>query len=181
MPSLERLTRRLSETPSEFLETPGPDVGAVVSDLLRDLGGSLLTSETARPLWKLDGRTHRLILIASWLLHDESFRAEKRFADAAFRFLTTGLGEIATLVDPALFVSDPDRREELVRRALAALDVVPEGESSLQAKDRLGTLDTIERSRLLRDTRAAQARIREIQEAMRRKAAEEAAAAYGRE
>ena len=179
-PAIERLTRRLAETPADFLaETP--EVVAVVSDLLRDLGGELLDRERAHPLRQLDQRTLRLVLVTAWLLHDEWFRSERRFADAALRFLATGLKEIAQLVEPAAFVSDPDRREELARRLLDALELLPQGETPLQATDRLATLDTIERSRVLRETRAAQARIREIQEAMRKKAAEEAAASYGRE
>jgi hypothetical protein len=180
-PSIAALTHRLSETPAEFLQVDVVDVVAVVSDLLHDLGGALLDASRARAFAKSDARGRQLMLIAAWLLHDDWFLAQQRFAPPAYRLLGEGLDELAAIVDPQQFVSDPDRREELVRIVLRALEVVPEGEQPTQAADRLATLNSIERVRLLRDTRAAQERIRRIQEEMRRKAAEEAAASYGRE
>ena len=179
-PSIAALTRRLAETPSEFLDVNRVDVEAVVSDLIRDLGGAWFDARRAAPFAN-DPRRRAAILIASWLLHDEWFREQRQFAEAAYQFLRSGLDEVSAIVEPSQFVSDPDRREELARRALRALQVVPAGESAQQASDRLATLDSIERVKVLRDTRAAQKRIAEIQEAMRKKAAEEAAAAYGRE
>ncbi len=62
---------------------------------------------------------------------------------------------------------DADRREELARRALDALQILPQGESRSQAFGRLKTLDSVERH------------IR--QEMARKKVAADAAARYGRE
>lgn len=181
-PSIASLTHRLSETPAEFLDPAQVDVAAVVSDLLRDLGGALLDSRRASPFVDASNtRRLTLILIAAWLLHDDWFIAQKRFADTAYAFLSKTLDQLAAIVEPRQFVSDADRREELARMTLAALELLPEGENEAQATDRLNTLNSAERVRLLRDTRAAQERIRRIQEEMRKKAAEEAAAAYGRE
>jgi hypothetical protein len=64
---------------------------------------------------------------------------------------------------------------------LRALDLRPAGESVVQAQDRLTTLDSVERVRVIKEARAAEERARKIREEMARKAAEEAAAAYGRE
>jgi hypothetical protein len=78
-------------------------------------------------------------------------------------------------------VGDPDRREELVRVCLAELGLRPRGETVAQAMDRLNTLDSVERKRVVDQTREAEARARQIREAMARRAAQEAAARYSPE
>lgn len=193
-PQLETLTRRLSECPSDFMAEPRTlegvgqvEVAAVVFDLLRDLGGRPLTKieadtfKVSNPKSK-DERNHlRLVLLASWMLHDIWFRSRGRFADQAFELLTNGLKEVAKLVDPPKFVSDPDRREELARLCLKGLGLRPTGESIAQAQDRFTTLDSAERVRVVQAAREAEKRARKIREEMARKAEEEAAANYGRE
>ncbi|HXG64290.1 MAG TPA: hypothetical protein VNO70_04225 [Blastocatellia bacterium] len=192
---LETLTHRLAECPADFLAEPRDRSGrgqvyvaAVVSDLLRDLGGSPLTRIEAAAFEfmpkgqaRADRARLRTILIASWLLHDPWFISQGRFARQAYYLLLNGLTELSSHVDPALFVSDPDRREELARVCLKGLGLRPAGETVSQAEDRLTTLDSVERARVVREARAAEERARQIREAMARKAAEEAAATYGRE
>ncbi len=189
-PPLQRLTHRLGECPPEFLESPrvgnrdGIHVAAVVSDVVRDLGGGVLRREAAAPFEIDDERglnRLRLILIASWLLHDDWFRERRDCALASYHFLVQGLNELATLVESPQFVRDADRREELARLCLRALDLRPQGETVPQATDRLNSLDSAARDRVIRESRAAQERARKIREEMARKAAEEAAAQYGRE
>ena len=190
-PELEALTRRLAECPADFLAEPRiagagvVHVEAVVSDLLRDLGGPPLDEEGAA-LFRADrpdrGRNRlRLVLVAAWLLQDPWFAARGRFAGAARPFLVAGLDALAALVDAAKCVSDPDRREELARRALAALGLRPAGETPAQAQDRLTTLDSVERNQLIATARSVQEHARKIWEALRKKAAEEAAAKVSRE
>lgn len=189
-PPIERLTRRLSETPADFLESPvrsgdhpPVNVAAVASDLVADLGGKLLSAMEAKSFGTNRGARHlTTVLVVCWLLHDEWFREANRFAQPA-RTLLTGkdLAEMAQAVEPRLFVTDPDRREELARFCLAALGLRPAGETETTARDRLTTLSTIERRRVIRETREAQERMRRIQEEMRQKAAREAAPAWGRE
>lgn len=189
-PSIEHLTRRLTETPGDFLESPIPtkakaaiNVVAVVSDLLVDLGGDPLEPLDAKAFHPHRGaRRLTTTLIACWLLHDEWFREARRFSRLVRKFLLgDDLAALAQLVEPGHFVTDPDRREELARTCLAQLGLRPEGESETMAKDRLTTLSTIERQRVIRETKEAQDRMRRIQEEMRRKAAQEAAPAWGRE
>ena len=180
-PPLQSLTHRLAECPPEFIEEPGKiNVAAVVSDLSRLLGGVMLTRENLAPFRAKGKAELRVALIASWLLADDWFRAQS-VAEAAVRFLAGGLAEIAAIVDAPQFIVDPDRREELARLCLDVLGFIPAGESEPQAADRLNTLSSVERSRVIRETRAAQERVRQIREAMKKKAAEEAAAMYGRE
>jgi hypothetical protein len=191
-PPIELLTRRLAETPSEFLspvlasDPAAVNLAAIVSDLIADLGGDPLPSEGAKHFATREkGRDDelRLVLIACWLLHDRWFIDPACFAPRARAFLTNGLGALAQVVKPAKFVSDPDRREELARLCLAALSLVPAGESEVVARDRLTTLSSVERQRVLAETRKAQEeqRRRKIEEEMARQKAAEAAPAWGRE
>lgn len=191
-PSVEHLTRRLADCPLDlrgrlrdgedwFVEVP-----AVLSDVLEDIGGPpLRRAEADRVRWAAGPRADDLLGLqvrVAWVLDDGWFTDRPgRFAAAARRLLLDGLADHADVVRADTVVTDPDRREELVRRVLAALDLVPEGESADQAADRLRALDSAERARILRDTRAAEARAQRVRDELARKAAEEAAARYDRE
>jgi hypothetical protein len=191
-PQLESLTRRLAECPADFMASPRDRSGkgdvyiaAVVFDLLRELGGAADAQQLDVFEFKHgDARRERMlrvVLIAAWLLYDPWFRSRHRFAAQAHEFLASGLDDVAAIVPLPAFISDADRREELARLCLQALGLRPAGESQSQAEDRLTTLDSVERARVIREARAAEARARQVREAMARKAAEEAAAVYGRE
>lgn len=188
-PSLELLTRRLAECPAEFLLPPGNGeegtvhLRAVVADLLRDLGADAVTPENT--VFASDPRftanAQSLLLVASWLLHDEWFRTPPRFVRLAWDWLAAGLVELALVVRAERFIRDPDRREELARLALAALGFFPAGETETLAVDRLSSLSSVERKRVIDATREAHEHARRVREAMQKKAAEEAAARYSRE
>jgi hypothetical protein len=184
-PALESLTRRLAECPADFLADPRlgkvgvVPVAAVVSDLICELGGPPLTREQAAAFQVTDAKKYRnylsLVLIACWLLHDAAFRRQSPFAGAALAFLIDTVRELAANTAATKFVSDPDRREELARVCLKELGLRPAGESAAQAQDRLATLNTAERQRVIRAARQAEERARAIREAMARQAAQEAA------
>jgi hypothetical protein len=196
-PPLEALTRRLAETPGEFLAEPrigklgSVNVAAVVADLMLDLGAQPLSDAQVGAFTSTDPRKDRnrlsLTLIAAWLLRDDSLQSALRGltpGEAQTRLLgvlADGARELAELTQAPRFVADPDRREELVRFALKGLDLRPAGESVTQAQDRLATLNSAERQRVIKAARAAEERARAVREAMARKAAEEAAAKYNRE
>jgi hypothetical protein len=193
-PLLETLTRRLAECPADFLAEPRDKSGkgaieapAVAYDLVRDLGGAPLTkNETAifelrAKHTRADVNRLRVVLVTCWLLHDPWFRSRKRFAKDAYLLLARGLDELAAIVQAGQLVADADRREELARLCLKSFGLRPAGETAEQAEDRLATLDSVGRARVIREARAAEERARKIREEMARKAAEEAAAVYGRE
>lgn len=189
-PVLETLTRRLAETPEDFLAEPRigaagrVHTAAVVGDLLRALGGSAGRDELRR-FAGADARADRnrlsLTLVLCWLLADEWFVRAAPPADTLLPLLADQAAELAQQAAAGKFVTDPDRREELARLALARLGYRPAGETQAQAQDRLTTLSSAERARVLRAAREAEQRAREIREALIKKAAEESADKWGRE
>ena len=189
-PILDRLTHRLAECPQDFLAEPVTGgrgevhTAALVHDLILDLGGNWPGAAIAGSLSSKDrnGRNRlRLVSVAAWLLYDDCFRASQQYAPQALKWLQNGLEELASLVAADQFVVDADRREELARLCLAALGLRPSGESLHQAEDRMKTLDSVERIRLIKATQDQQARAKKLREEMRRKEAEEAAAKVSRE
>ena len=188
-PPLDRLTHRLSICPAEFLAEPklddneGVHVDAVVSDLMLDLGGSPVTPDEARHFQGSAKERNRLrmVLVGAWLLHDEWFQQARTAAADAYGWLRLGLSALSQLVPADQFVSDPDRREELVRHCLAALGLRPASETQAQADDRLKTLNSVEREAVIRETREQLERARKLREKMREEAAREAAARASRE
>lgn len=211
-PILESLTRRLAETPEDFLAEPRVaqrgrvQTAAVVGDLIRLLGGDVgaeqlkpfvgksapptRTSELpdnaeADPPAIADARLERnrfaVTLILCWLLSGDWFRQIKPETGNLLRLLDAEAAELAAQVAARKFVVDPDRREELARVALARLGFRPAGETLAQAQDRLTTLNSTERVRVLQAARAAEERARQIREALVRKAAEESADKWTRE
>lgn len=161
-------------TPESAAGTP-----SLMDRLISKLSGS--GSETGPAIQANERDWLRCVLVACWLLNDAWFRQQKNNADAARKFLTDELRELSKSTQATKLVGDPDRREELARLCLKALDFRPKGESAEQAQDRLATLNTTERMRLLKAVREAEKRAKEIREAMAKKAAEEAAAKYNRE
>jgi hypothetical protein len=189
-PQLESLTHRLTETPSEFLAEPRigklgmVHVDAVVADLLRSLGAEVNPKQLADFVGndaKKDRNRLSTALVLSWLLADQWFASAKLPSKSLLALLTGSSAELAAQTASRSFTTDPDRREELVRTALARLDFRPKGESTVQAQDRLSSLSVVERQRLIAASRAAEERARSIREALARKAAEESADKYTRE
>jgi hypothetical protein len=189
-PPLETLLRRLAETPEDFLAEPRIgatgviEVRAVVADLLR-LGGNQPDPDQlatfAGDVPRSDRNRLAAVLIATWLLADEWFLAAKFSAPELLRILQDDLRELAGLVAARKFVTEAERREELSRLVLARLGARPAGETPAQAQDRLTTLSSLERARVLKVSQVAAKRAREIREALARKAAEESADKWTRE
>jgi len=189
-PILESLTHRLAETPEDFLAEPRigqtgrAHVAAVVGDLLRLFGGSPAVDQL-EVFAGTDARRDRnrlaITLLLCWLLSDDWFRNTKVEANDVLQLLGMEASEIAAQVAARKFVTDPERREELARTALARLGFRPAGETLAQAQDRLTTLSSAERARVMKAAQVAEQRARQIREALVRKAAEESADKWTRE
>ncbi len=201
-PLLEHLTRRLAETPADLLVEPamgpaaGVETGAVVGDVLRALGAReldtrwLLTLHPAKA-GKAVRNLLRVTLVASGLLADPSFRG-KADAAKAQAWLRDQLQDLTAITTADACVKDDERREELARLCLKALGFLPQGEREAQAQDRLESISSVERKRVIAASRHVQEearkrraleeeRARKVREEMQRKAAEEAAAKGTRE
>jgi hypothetical protein len=182
-PVLESLTHRLAECPEDFLLPPRIgdrgviSVMAIAHDHLRAMGWT-----TPEDLPDNGNAAYlSLVAIVCWLLHDEWFLSRPVLAPLMQRLINDSLQPLAAIVKPKEFVTDPDRREELARLCIAQLGLRPQGESVAQAKDRMTALDSVERVKVLRDTREAEARAAEVRKKMAQRAAEEAAAKATRE
>jgi hypothetical protein len=171
-----RLTRRLADTPTDFL-ADDVAVAAVVSDVLLMAGGAPLDAEQATHVESDDQRRRRVVLVTSWLLADPLLLACGPTALATW-LLAQDLVTLSELVNPLNFVGDPDRREELSRLTLKALVLVPAGETPEQAADRLSTVDSVKRHEVLLAAKAAEERAAAVRKAMAEQRAREAAARY---
>jgi hypothetical protein len=182
------MLRRLAETPPEFLGEPASARGgsvhtpALVNDLLR-LHGATSISPRLSELDHSKKQVNRLRLaqVLAWLLADAWFVVNVRDPGRVLEALLAAASELSALVRAEAVVEDPERREELARLALAQLSLRPAGESEAFARDRLTTLSSSERARVLAASRAAEERARAIREALARKAAEESADKWSRE
>ncbi|HEY9132007.1 MAG TPA: hypothetical protein VIM98_09650 [Dyella sp.] len=189
-PSLERLLRRLVETPPDFLDPPRHGgagqlrVAAVVNDVLIGYGHPASEALLATLSGDLVGvTTNQLTLsaIMAWLLTDDAWRACHFPVSKLGTLFVEAAPALAAEADAKRYVFEPERREELARTTIARLDLLPHGETANQAADRLASVSGVERRRLLEASRAAEARARAIREALARKAAEESADKWTRE
>jgi hypothetical protein len=162
---------------SDLEKNPKPHENTLMNRLLAKISGSQQDPDGL----PMDRDWLGCVLVACWLLNDDWFKKHGKLGEAARRFLVVELKELSINAQAPKLVTDPDRREELVRLCLKALDLRPKGETVEQAQDRLSTLNVAERMKLLKAVREAEKRAKEIREAMLRKAAEEAAAKYNRE
>ncbi|MGY0651791.1 hypothetical protein ACW7GZ_07990 [Luteimonas sp. A537] len=188
-PPLERLTRRLIDTPREFLDPPHIGrsgqvaVAALVTDLVA-LHGDRVTLAGLAPFRAdadADAGALSLVAVATWWLADEALVALRIPAARLLPVLADAVAELAGEATAVRYVEQPDRREEFVRVLLDRLEMRPQGETPAQAQDRLASVSSVERRRLLQASRAAEKRARAIREALARKAAEESADKWSRE
>ncbi len=181
-PLLEALTRRVADAPGEFVgDLKDVTIGAILIDTLVKLGAGLPPVKDAGVLAPKADNAKRVALVACWLLHDPWFISRKTFSVPARVFLVQDVPALAAIVQAPKVVSDPDRREELARLCLKALGLRPQGEDDAQADDRLKSISTVERQRVIAKAREAEERARKVRHEMAEKAAREAAAKISRE
>jgi hypothetical protein len=192
LPPLAEFLRWLNEMPAAFRAAPEGAPGsltvvdAVVADLFDTLfgqppGDDLL--QAFRPSNYGNGERNRLlwVLAACRLLWHPALRERPLPAGGLRKLLVQDLAGLAAVTPAERLLDDEERREELVRRAFAALGLRLPGESAKEAEDRLAQVDSVERQRLVRAAADKEKRAREVREMMARRAAEEAAAKVSRE
>jgi hypothetical protein len=192
LPPLAEFLRWLNEMPPAFRGVPEgfpggrTPVHAVVADLYDTLYGTPAADELLqafRPANTGKGERNRLlwVMAACHLLWHPALRTRALPAEGLRKLLVQNLAALAAVTPADRLLDDEERREELVRRALRALDLRLPGESVKEAQDRLAQVDSVERQRLLRAAAEKEKRAREVREMMARRAAEEAAAKVSRE
>ena len=188
-PPLELLIRRVLDTPPEFLAEPKigvrgvVHVDALVGDIAGALGQRAPVSELARFAATDDSARNRLALalLAGWVCADAWFRGAGVTPVQLVRAIDATATSLSAHAPAASFVTDADRREELIRTLLAVLEHRPANESPEQAQDRLAGVSCAQRRQTVEAARGAAARARQIREALARKAAEESADKMWRE
>ena len=196
-PVLQKLMQRLSEIPADFFLPPmrtmyggGKEVEinipGIISDLIFEAGGGIpVPHSLAAFMYKPNEKNTnylRVVTLCCYLFHMDWFIESQSFAQGMLKFLKSSrLLELAKIVNYKDFIQDMERREELVRMCLDSLKLYPHGENEILAKDRLTTLDSMERKRIIEKSRLAQERAQELRTAMARKKAQEAASKMSRE
>lgn len=191
-PTLAELLHWMAEMPAAFrAQLQGfPDgtcnVRAVVADLYSTIFGrpaSAATLAICEPSHLEENERNRLrwILAAAHLLWHPIFRRQAPTPVGVERLLVRDVAAIAKLVTIEQLDEDEERREELIRLALRAVNWLLPGETTNEADDRFKQVDSVERQRVLHAAAQRERRAREIREAMAKKAAIEAAAKVTRE
>lgn len=192
-PQLVALMHRLSECPEDFVSLSDRADGAactvaLTQDFFRRFGDIDPIRDDTHVLdeWMMLGGKSipqsyfGLLGVTLWLFYDPWFDGKSQFAKPIWDLIQgEKLRALSPLLKATQVVADPDRREELVRICLNGLSLRPQGESVAQASDRLMSLDSVERERILRETAAAEKRAREIREAMAKAKALESVSRYG--
>lgn len=184
LPPLAEFLRWLAGMPDDFRsDVP---VAAVVADLFdtwfgRPPEAQLLAAFRPANTGKAERNRLRWVLAACHLLWHPALRGQAGTQAQLNRLLVQDVATLASVVQAEALQTDEERREELIRRAVAALGLLLPGESAKEAEDRLAQVDSAERRRLLREAAEKERRAREVREQMARRAAEEAAAKVSRE
>ena len=152
------------ETLAKTVQVLSVVVGVVISVLsfnaTREKEAEARRIEAGKPFLQLRQSLYMEAIKSAAILANREGYSPKELAAAKRRFRELYVAELS-------MVESPDVEAKMV--ALA------------QATDRLTTLDSIERNRVMRKTRSAEARARRIREEMVKKSAQEAAARYSPE
>lgn len=189
-PPLQQLLRRIAETPADFLDEPRIgkkgrlEVVALVNDCLRNKGYNpdaawLKHFISNNP--RADRNRLQIVAMTTWVLADEWFSDNPLHELSLISMLQNDLALLAESIQRDQCLHDSERCEEFARFLLNCLSLRPEGETELQAIDRLSALSSTERQRLLKNSVEAERRAREIREALAKKAAQESADKHTRE
>ncbi len=185
MKEIRHYIKRIADFPRSmlYLETLSPE--ALWNDTLIFQSKNLsLKKEIKYHNWlevKNDPNLLGLHGLICYLLCDISLQGLNLNLDELVRFLKERLPTLSNCVQPYTeWTSDSERSEELVRALFSYLKIIPEGESEKYSVDRLRSIDTIERIRILEESKKAQERAKEILRKIK-EAEDEAASKYNRE
>jgi hypothetical protein len=171
--------------PSSLIESEGLNSIALICDTYRIVCNDFLKKEFKKPndfnLAYIDDNHWRSIHISLWLLSHRNFINSALIEDKLYNFWFEELSEASLYVKFKEWISDDERAEEMVRLLLHCCKIIPDGENQDEAADKLSSLSSADRQKVLKQSYEAHERIMNIKRAMAEKKAREAANTYGRE
>lgn len=171
--------------PSSFVSSEGIDSIALICDAYRITSNIFLRNEFNLPahayLKSIEENHWHAIHISVWLLHHQNFVNNPLIDDKLFSFWFEELEEVSAYVQAKDWVGDDERAEEMVRLFLNWCEIIPDKESYDEATDKLSSISSVERHKVLKKSYEAHERIMNIQREMAEQKAREAANTYGRE
>ncbi|KAF2336964.1 hypothetical protein [Flavobacterium daemonense] len=171
--------------PSDFFAEDGLNSLALIADTYRIISNNFLKKDFKNPtnfdLKLIDDNHWRAIHISTWLLCHTDFKNNPQIENKLQKFWFEELLTTTVYVKYNDWISDDERAEEMVRLLLYCCEVMPFGESHNEAADKLASINSAERYKVLKESYEAHERIMNIKREMAEKAAREAANVYGRE
>jgi hypothetical protein len=170
---------------SDFIMGDGLNSIALIFDTYRIISNNLLSNDFKIPsdahLKAIDDNHWRAIHISTWLLSHQDFRDIPNFENKLYNFWFEELHRACAYVKFKDWISDDERAEEMVRLLLKCCEIIPQGENYNEAADKLSSVNSAERYKVLKQSYEANERVMNIQREMAEKKAREAANTYGRE
>lgn len=170
--------------PSDFFSEEGLNSIALICDTYRIVTNDYLRNHFKLPdfhLKSVDDNHWRAIHISTWLLSHQDFKNNPVIEDKLYNFWFVELQLASAYVKSNEWINDDERAEEMVRLLLYCCEIIPYGENQEEAADKLSSLSSVDRHKVLKQSYEAHERIMNIKREMEEKRAREAANTYGRE
>lgn len=181
-PDITVLHHRMAEAPLYLIKPPVTHSQALVHDLVFRFDTDFDHTELLKfNLSVLQCPWYEITRLMIWLLAAPELADHNIMAVKLFSLLSDTAKSLYGTSDQKLYINDVDRREEFIRVCLYELNLKPAGESDEMAIDRLMSVSSAERIKLVKAAQSAERRAREIRKAMARKKAREAADKMTRE
>lgn len=168
-------------TSSDFFVEDGLNSVALLNDTHRVITNDFFRDDLKIPAEFIEDNHWRAIHISTWLLNHPDFINNPALEDKLYNFWFIELHEASSYVKPNEWISDDERAEEMVRLLLYCCEIMPQGENPDEAADKLSSLSSVQRHKVLKQSYEAHERIMNIKREMAEKKAREAANTYGRE
>ena len=152
--------------PSSSIENEGLNSVALISDTYRLVCNDFLKKEFKIPspfnLAHIDDNHWRAIHISIWLLNHPNFIKSAILEDKLYNFWFEELSEASLYVNFKKWICDEERAEEMVRLVLHCCEIIPDGENQEEAADKLSSLSSADRQKVLKQSYQAYERIMKI-------------------
>jgi hypothetical protein len=186
MKEIRHYTKRISDFPRSLLNLDHLSPEALWNDTLTLMTMKMNHKQELNSIsWDTVQKDKDLLglhAILCHFFHQPEWKDDIIKINLLVTFLQDKLPSLATQVKPYTeWMSDGERTEELVRSLFSVLKILPANETEKYFNDRLRSLDTLERIKILEESRKAQERAQEILRKIKQVEEEEAASKYNRE